>query len=67
MENISCIDRVMKEVLHRGKEERNILCTIEEMKANWLGYILRRNCLMAHVTEGKIEGTRRRGRRPEEL
>jgi hypothetical protein len=37
------------------------------MKANWLGYILRRNCLLKHVTEGKIEWKRRRGRRPEKL
>jgi hypothetical protein len=44
-----------------------ILHTIESVKANWLGYILRRNCLLKHVTEGKIDGTRRRGRRPEKL
>jgi hypothetical protein len=26
------------------------------MKANWIGHILRRNCLLQRVTEGKIEG-----------
>jgi len=26
------------------------------MKANWIGHILHRNCLLIHVIEGKIEG-----------
>jgi hypothetical protein len=25
------------------------------MKGNWIGLILRRNCLVKHVVEGKIE------------
>ena len=25
-------------------------------KANWIGHILRRNCLLQRVTEGKIQG-----------
>jgi hypothetical protein len=25
-------------------------------KANWIGHIWRRNCLLTHVIEGKIEG-----------
>ena len=40
---------------------------IGKRKANWIGHILRRNCLLKQVTEGKIKGeievTRRRGRR----
>jgi len=39
--------------------------------ANWIGHILRRNVLIEHVTEGKVEGridvTGRRGRRRKEL
>jgi hypothetical protein len=31
------------------------------------GYILRRNCLLKHVFEGKIEGTKRGIRRKELL
>jgi hypothetical protein len=45
-----------KEVLHRVKEERNILHKIKRRKANWIGNILRRNCLLLHATEGKMGG-----------
>ncbi|GFG29807.1 hypothetical protein Cfor_00237 [Coptotermes formosanus] len=38
------------------REEWNILHTVKRRKANWIGHILRRNCLLKHVTEGKIEG-----------
>jgi hypothetical protein len=44
-----------KEVLHRVKEERNILHTIKRRKANWIGHILRRNRLLKHIIEGMIE------------
>jgi hypothetical protein len=57
MEKIGWTDRVRnEEVLHRVKEERNILHTIKREKANWIGRILHRNCLLKHVIEGKIEG-----------
>jgi hypothetical protein len=47
MENISLTDHVKNEgVLHRVKDERNILCTIKQRKANWNGDILRRNWLL---------------------
>jgi hypothetical protein len=57
MEKISWTDRVRNEVLHRVKEERSSLHTINRSKANWIGHILRRNCLIKHVIEEKIEGT----------
>ena len=48
-------------------EQRNILHEIIKRKANWIGHILRRNCLLKQVIEGKIKGqievTRRKGRR----
>jgi hypothetical protein len=43
-----------EEVLQRIKEERNILHRVKRRKANWIGHILRRICLLKHVTEGKI-------------
>jgi len=55
------------DVLLRVKEQRNILPEIRKRKANWIGHILRRNCLLQWVIEGKIKGgievTGRRGRR----
>jgi hypothetical protein len=57
MEKIRWTDRVRnEEVLHRVKEERSILNTIKRRKANWIGHILRRNCLLKHMIEGKLEG-----------
>jgi hypothetical protein len=66
MEKISWTDRVRnEEVLHRANKERNIVHTIKRRKANWIGHILSRNCLLKHVIEGKLEGriemTGRRG------
>jgi hypothetical protein len=72
MEKIIWTDRVRnKEVLHRVKEERNILHTIKRRKAKWIGHILRRNCIVKHMIEGKLEGriemAGRRGRRYKQL
>ena len=72
MEKISWTDHVRnEEVLLTVKEHRNILHEISKRKAKWIGYILRRNCLLQRVIEGKIEGgievTGRRGRRRRKL
>ena len=72
MEKINWTDHVINEdVLLRANEQRNILHEIRKRKANWIGHILRRNCLPKQVIEGKIKGemevTRRRGRRRKKL
>jgi len=72
MEKISWTDHVRnEEVLLRVKKQRNILHEICKRKANWIGHILLRNCLLQRVTEGKIQGgievTGRRGRRRRKL
>jgi hypothetical protein len=57
MEKISWTDHVLnEEVLLRVKNQRNILHEIRKWKANWIGHILRRNCLPQQVIEGKIKG-----------
>jgi len=60
-----------EEVLLRVNEHRNILHEIGKRKANWISHILRRNCLLKQVIEGKIkrelEVTRRQGRRRKKL
>ena len=43
-------------MLLRVNEQRNILHEIRKRKANWIGHILRRNCLLKQVIEGKIKG-----------
>jgi hypothetical protein len=52
-----------KKVLPRVKEQRNILHEISKRKANWIGHILRRNCLLQRVIEGKIKGRDRSDRK----
>ena len=58
-------------MLLRVNEQRNILHQIRKRKSHWIGYILRRNCLVKQYIEGKIKGqievTRRRGRRRKKL
>jgi hypothetical protein len=55
------------EVLYRGKEERNTVHNIKRRKPDWVGHIFCRDCLLKHVIEGKIEGTRRQVRRRKQL
>ena len=58
-------------MLLRVNEQRNILYEIRKRKTNWVGHILRRNCLLKQVIEGKIKGemevTIRRGIRRKKL
>jgi hypothetical protein len=65
MEKISWAERVRSEgVLLTVMEQRNILHEISKRKANWIGLILRTNCLLQPVIEGKIkEGIEVTGRR----
>jgi hypothetical protein len=60
-----------EDVLLRVKEQRNSLHEIRKRKANWIGHILRRNCLLQRVIEEKIQGgievTGRRGKRCRKL
>jgi hypothetical protein len=57
MEKISCTDRVRKEeVMHGVGKERNIMHEIKRRKADRIGHILRRNCLLKQVIEDNIAG-----------
>jgi len=72
MEKISWTDHARnEEVLLRVNEQRNILHEVRKRKANLIGHILRRNRLLQHVIEGKMNGqlevTRRPGRRRKKL
>ena len=52
---ISWVDHMRSEEgLPIVEEKRSILSTVKSRKADWIGYILRRNCLLKHVINGKI-------------
>ena len=57
IEQIRWKDHVKNEkVLHTVMEEMNILHTLNRRKANWIGHILHKNCLLQHGTvDGKDE------------
>jgi hypothetical protein len=72
MEKIGWTDHVRnEEVLLRVKEQKNMLHEISKQNANYIGHILRRNCLLQRVIEGNIKGgievTGRQGRRHRKL
>jgi hypothetical protein len=52
-------------------ETIDVSTSIRKRKVNWIGQILRRNCLLKQVIDGKIKGeidvTRSRGRRLKKL
>jgi hypothetical protein len=58
LEEISWTERIRnEEVLLRVKEQRNILHEIRKRRTNWIGRLLRRNCLLQQVIEGKVKGS----------
>jgi hypothetical protein len=72
MEKLSWTDHARnEELLLIVKEQRDILHEIRKRKANRIGHILRRNCLLQRVIEGKMKGrievTGRRGRERRKL
>jgi hypothetical protein len=45
-----------KEVLHKVKDQKNILLEVRKRKGNFIGHIMRRNCFLQQVIKGKIKG-----------
>jgi hypothetical protein len=72
MEKIIWPHRVRNEkVFLRVMEKMNIIQTVKRRKANWIGHILRSNCLLKRFIEGKTKGglevNGRRGRKRKKL
>ena len=44
------------------KEQRCLVHVIKQRQANWIGHVLRHDCLLKTVLEGKMEGKRTRGK-----
>jgi hypothetical protein len=43
------------EKLHRVKEQRNIIHTVNRRKGNWIAHSWRKKCILKHAIEGKLE------------
>lgn len=56
-----------EDVLQRDEVESIVLRAIKRKKANLIGHVLHRNCLLKHFMKRKIEGTGRQGRRCKKL
>jgi len=55
VEKVRWTDRVRSgEICHGVKKDRNNLRAIKWRKADWIGHILCRNCLLKQVIEGNI-------------
>ena len=68
MEKIKWSEEVTNEqVLDRIGEKRTLLNNILRRKANWIGHILRRNCLLHDAIEGQMMEVKGVGRRRTQL
>ena len=56
---ISWTDRVRNEEVLQRVKGSGTSYTVKRSKADWIGHILRRNCLLKKAIEGKIEGKNR--------
>jgi len=63
MEKISWTAHVSnEEITSLVQEQRSLVHVIKQRQANWIGHVLRHDCLLKTVLEGKIEGKRPRGK-----
>jgi hypothetical protein len=68
--HILCVTHTNKSLQHITSNY-TLIHEICKWKANWIGHILRRNCILQRVIEGKVQGrievTERQGRRRRKL
>ena len=67
MEKIKWPEKVTNKVLERIGEKRTLLNNILRRKANWIGHILKRNCLLHDAIKGQIIEVKGVGRRRTQL
>jgi len=44
-----------EKVLNLVREQRSLVNVIKQRQVNWIGYVLRNNCLLKTLLEGKIK------------
>jgi len=59
--------RSNQDVLEMEDENRSLMNTIRQRQKNWLGHVLRSESLLCAVLEGRMEGTRTRGRQSDTM
>ena len=68
MENIKWSAKITNEqVLDHIGEKRTLLNNILRRKANWIGHILRKNCLLHDAIEGQMTKVKEVGKRTQPL
>ena len=67
MEKIKWSDKVTNEQVLEHIGEKTLLNNILHRKANWIGHILRRNCLLHDAIEGQMTEMKGVGRRRTQL
>ena len=68
MEKITWSEEVTNhQVIERIGEKRTLINNVQRRKVNWIGHILRRNCLLRDATEGQMTEVERVGRRTQLL
>ena len=68
LEKIKWSEKVTNEqVLDCIEEKRTLLNNILRTKANWIGHILRRNCLLHDAIEGQMTERKEVGKRTQLL
>jgi len=59
--------RSNQKVMDMVDENRSLMNTIRQRQKNWLGHVLRSESLLRTVLEGRMEGTRTRGRQSDTM
>jgi len=64
LEEVSCSEvddkKKNEEVLAMVQENRRMVGDITERKKNWIGHVLRHECLLQEIIAGKCKGKRKK-------
>ena len=58
---------IIESIIERIGEKRTLVSNVLRRKVNWIGHILRRNCLLHDIIEGQMTKAKGVGRRRTQL